>query len=195
MANFKLKVKLGVFEYEAEGNEQSVCGQFEIFKMLYLTSPQNSVMSDFASPSIQKNSDPHPIPLPSATLPPPMPQNPSGTLQRLFLHDPLTSRVTCRILPSGPMKMADTILLLLLGHQELLGQPATSALALNQALAHSGGTVARLDRVLATYLKEQWILKTGKGKGGKYRLSKLGVEQAWEKAGHLVNLLPEEQHQ
>ena len=88
--------------------------------------------------------------------------------------------------------MSDTILLLLLGNQEILRQQETSALALNHGLIRSGGTVARLDRVLASCLRDQWVLKSGKGKGGKYRLSKLGIQHAWEKAIHLVNLLPEE---
>ena len=192
MPNLKLRVKFLDFEYEAEGNQESVCSQFEVFKNLLETYSQKTIPSDFVPEAFQDNSGNRfaPLPAPQSLRPT---QQPSGdVLQKLFLHDPLTSRLTCRVFPSGPTKLADTILLLLLGSQEILRQQETSALALNRALTRSGGTVTRLDRVLAAYLRDHLVLKSGKGKGGKYRLSKLGVQQAWEKAGHLMNLLPEE---
>ncbi|MEC4674464.1 MAG: hypothetical protein VST68_09765 [Nitrospirota bacterium] len=191
MPNLKLRVKIADCEYEAEGSQESVCAQFEIFRNLCGTYPQKWNTPDFTSQPEKGPSQNQGTPLP-ATQPLHPSQFSRNVLERLFIHDPLTSRLSCRVLPTGSTKLADTMLLLLLGNKEILRQQETSALALNLALTRSGGTVARLDRALATYLRDQWVLKSGKGKGGKYRLTKLGIQHAWEKAVHLVNLLPEE---
>ncbi len=191
MPNLKLRVKIADCEYEAEGSQESVCAQFEIFKKLLWSFTKNTIASDLPSgkPKNDLGNQGTPLPAPQPEL---HTQHSGNVLQRLFLHDPLTSRLSCRVLPTGSTKTTDTMLLLLLGNQEILRQQETSALALNQALIRSGGTVARLDRVLSSCLRDHWVLKSGKGKGGKYRLSKLGIQHAWEKAVHLVNLLPEE---
>ena len=192
MSNFKLRVKFGDFEYDAEGDKETVCEQFSVFQRLCESHPQLHFQSDFQSPKTGFGSGPK-VALPVHADPEPLSSHSPDFLPVLLAHDPLTATLTCRVLPSGPTKTADTLLLLLLGHQVLLGQQETSAMTLNQALSGSGGTVGRLDRILATYLKNHWILKSGKGKGGKYRLSKLGVHEARKKAEHLVNLLPEQE--
>ena len=95
------------------------------------------------------------------------------------------------VLPEGSTKVADTVLLLLLGYRELRGASQVSALDLNQGLRSAGFDDLRLDREMAPYVRAKLVLRSGVGKGSRYRLTTRGVKQANELVQTLAALIPD----
>lgn len=165
----KLRIKAGEWEFEAEGEAQTVIQQLEKFQDLFtgwrITPPHKE------SPRILSDR-PYALPSPNKQeLSPPY-------LERIFESDPHSSLLLCRIPPAGHGAEAKLVLLLLFGYLELRGVTEVSALTLKQAIKRSFHPVLRLDRLLSEYIRDRFVLKTGRGKGGKYRLTPLGVKKA-----------------
>ena len=89
------------------------------------------------------------------------------------------------------MRIADTVLLLLLGYRELRGLSQVSALDLNESLKAAGFEQVRLDRIMSPYLKDRLVLRSGVGKGSRYRLTTRGVKRARELVQTLAALIPD----
>ncbi len=73
----------------------------------------------------------------------------------------------------------DAALILLAGGKELLGKDGCSALWLARALARSGFTAGRLDRLLATALKLNFLLCQGAKRSRLYMLTPAGMAHAF----------------
>jgi hypothetical protein len=67
---------------------------------------------------------------------------------------------------------------LLLGHKQLRNEEDVPVTVLTEALKQSGCRVKRLDRILTVYTKDHSVVRSGRGKGGKYRLTNLGLKRA-----------------
>jgi hypothetical protein len=165
----KLRVKVGEWEFEAEGETKTVIQQFEKFQGLVNGLIANSPQKEGLQVPPRQNhvlhsTDKQELPLPS--------------LERIFETDPHSSILLCRIPPPGKGSEAKLVLLLLLGYLEIRGVTEVSVLALKQAIKHSLHPVLRLDRVLHNYARDRFVIKIGRGKGGKYRLTPLGIRQA-----------------
>ncbi|MDE0146367.1 MAG: hypothetical protein OXL95_10910 [Nitrospira sp.] len=191
MDKLKLRVKASDYELEAEGSRDFLNEQYEAFKQLLDAVTQKSVVSgsrgkmDFPSP---RDSRLAPLPGEKAGIPP----NPQvKSFQKLLVWNDRTQRVTSTVLPDGPTRIADTVLLLLLGYRELRGISHASALDLNQGLRSAGFDDFRLDREMAPYLKARLVLRSGVGKGSRYRLTTRGVKQAQELVQTLAALIPD----
>jgi len=187
----KLRVKASDYELEAEGSRDFVHEQYEAFKQLLDDVTKNPVLSgsrekvDFSS---SRESRIPPLPGGKKAVPG-KPQ--AKSFQKLLVWDDRTQQVKIMVLPEGPTKVADTVLLLLLGYRELRGLSQVSALDLNQGLESAGFDDYRLDREMAPYLKARQVLRSGVGKGSRYRLSTRGVKQANELVQTLAALLPD----
>ncbi len=174
----KLRVKGGEWEFEAEGDAKTVTQQFEKFQELVnswkATSPEKQRLQ---IPPPQNHhlhsSNKHELSLPS--------------LDRIFETDPHSSILLCRTPPPGKESEAKLVLLLLLGYRELRGVVEVSVLALKQAIKQSLHPVLRLDRVLHNYARDRFVIKIGRGKGGKYRLTPLGIKKAFAIADELTS--------
>ena len=66
-----------------------------------------------------------------------------------------------------------------------------STLVLNQGLNAPGFNQFRLDREMASYLKARLVLRSGVGKGSRYRLTTRGVKRAQELVQSLAELFPD----
>ena len=62
---------------------------------------------------------------------------------------------------------------------------------LNRGLKSAGFSQFRLDRILTPYLKDRLVLRSGVGKGGRYRLTTRGVEKAQDLVQNLAALIPD----
>ena len=191
MDKLKLRVKASDYELEAEGSRDFLNEQYEAFKQLLEDVAQKTVVSksrekdDF--PSLRES---HVSPLPDEKAGVP-PNSQAKSFQKLFVWNDRTQRVTSTVLPDGSTRIADTVLLLLLGYRELRGLSQISALLLNQGLRSAGFDDFRLDRELAPYLKARLVLRSGVGKGSRYRLTTRGVKKAHELVQTLAALLPD----
>ena len=191
MENLKLRIKVRDCELEAEGPQTFVHEQFEAFKQLLADMTQKSVLSELRDetdlvPS-QKLSSPPRFPHEQA-----LPKNsPAAALQKLLAWNDRTQQVTCAVIPVGHLRTADTVLLLLWGYQELRGLSEISAMILNRGLKSAGFSQFRLDRIMTPYLKDRLVLRSGVGKGGRYRLTTRGVEKAQDLVQTLAALIPD----
>lgn len=191
MENLKLRIKVRDCELEAEGPQTFVHEQFEAFKQLLADMTQKSVLSELRDetdlvPS-QKLSSPPRFPHEQA-----LPKNsPAAALQKLLAWNDRTQQVTCAVIPEGHLRTADTVLLLLWGYQELRGLSEISAMILNRGLKSAGFSQFRLDRIMTPYLKDRLVLRSGVGKGGRYRLTTRGVEKAQDLVQTLAALIPD----
>ena len=191
MENLKLRIKVRDCELEAEGPQTFVHEQFEAFKQLLADMTQKSVLSELRDetdrvPSQELSSPPR-FPHEQA-----LPKNsPAAALQKLLAWNDRTQQVTCAIIPEGHLRTADTVLLLLWGYQELRGLSEISAMILNRGLKSAGFSQFRLDRIMTPYLKDRLVLRSGVGKGGRYRLTTRGVEKAQDLVQTLAALIPD----
>ncbi len=188
MERLKLRIKVNQQEFEAEGSRDTVCKQFQIFRLLLERMTQNQ--TDSSAPDQALSHVSHlGSPLPS-TIPNSFNPDLPTELYKVVAPIPETPHMVCKVIPPGKRKKADTILLLLLGFRLIRNRQEVPVLILNQALKQSGSSPARLDRVLSPYIKEKLVLKSGKGKGGNYQLTNDGIERAKEKAMEIARLLP-----
>ena len=191
MENLKLRIKVRDCELEAEGPQTFVHEQFEAFKQLLADMTQKPVLSELRDetdrvPSQELSSPPR-FPHEQA-----LPKNsPAAALQKLLAWNDRTQQVTCAVIPEGHLRTADTVLLLLWGYQELRGLSEISAMILNRGLKSAGFSQFRLDRILTPYLKDRLVLRSGVGKGGRYRLTTRGVEKAQDLVQTLAALIPD----
>ena len=191
MENLKLRIKVRDCELEAEGPQTFVHEQFEAFKQLLADMTQKSVLSELRDetdrvPSQELSSPPR-FPHEQA-----LPKNsPAAALQKLLTWNDRTQQVTCAVIPEGHLRTADTVLLLLWGYQELRGLSEISAMILNRGLKSAGFSQFRLDRIMTPYLKDRLVLRSGVGKGGRYRLTTRGVEKAQDLVQTLAVLIPD----
>ena len=179
MHNVRLRVKASDHELEAEGSRDFVRQQYEAFRQLLEDMTRESNLSESpVTPPPEKRAD--------------APQNSrTKSFQKLLVWDSHTQQVKSTVLPDGPMRIADTVLLLLLGYRELRRLSQVPALDLNEGLKAAGFEQLRLDREMAPYLKDRLVLRSGVGKGSRYRLTTRGVKKAQELVQTLAALIPD----
>lgn len=170
MSTYRLRVKIGSHEFEAEGDEDTVLQQFEEFKKLI---ERSSVAP------VEKPSEPEAGASAAET-----------GLHRLFDYDEKDNLISLRVSPRGEDRIPDTILLLLLGYREVAGDEEVLVTHLKPAMQRSGLKVTRVDRMTRSLVDHVLVIKTGVGKGGKYRLSSPGLAKAKKIARkHLAQLV------
>ena len=191
MDKLKLRVKASDYELEAEGSRDFLNEQYEAFKQLLEDVAQKPVVSKSREkidiPSSRESETP-PLPGDKTDVPG---RSQAKSFQKLLVWNDRTQRVKSTVLPDGPTRIADTVLLLLLGYRELRGLSQISALLLNQGLRSTGFDDFRLDREMAPYLKARLILRSGVGKGSRYRLTTRGMKKAQELVQALAALIPD----
>ena len=165
MGDYRIRVKIGNAEFEAEGPEESVKEQFEAFKqLLQLTVPRvidpTTVISTSPSQAQQR-----------------VPESPDQErLRVLFLFSKTGDFISLAFRPQGDNLQQRALLLILYGFRRLLGQEDVPVGTLKRSLEQSGFYVGRVDRIAMPLVKEGLVLKGGKkGKGGKYKLTNLGL--------------------
>ncbi|HKQ59497.1 MAG TPA: hypothetical protein VJY35_16655 [Candidatus Eisenbacteria bacterium] len=173
MENHKLRVRVGVHEFEAEGTEEAVAAQFAVWKELI-------------NGSSAKPLQPSP---PAARGTEPRAREGYIHIPGVFMTDDKRKLVTLEVHPPGESREADALLLLLYGYSTVYSLDLVPVTKLLEAMAVSGLRVDRVDRALAPHTRAGYVLKAGRGKGGKYRLSNTGHARAEEMAKELSGKL------
>ncbi len=195
METFKLRVKIGQHEFEAEGPEESVKAQFQAWKDLLESAPTavRAPAASAADPSTRSA-----VHTTDAHLVPPQTEGPSRSagnglsdedLGHVFQEDKEKQLVTLRVLPTGEDRHSDGLLLLLYGFRQIRQQHEVKVTSLKAALQSSGSAPDRIDRAAVPYIRAGYLMKSGSGKGGKYRLTNKGVAKAEGLAEDLVQQL------
>jgi hypothetical protein len=168
---FKLRVKIDGQEFEAEGPAELVRGQFEAFRAMMQETRRRA-----GAGLLRQNGNDVPA-QEIETRKMDAPTHREGLVD-LFRVAASPRALSLRQLPAGKTPEADAALLLLFGYQRLRNEDDVPATTLNAALAQSGCRTIRLDRILKAYLNDRSIVRTGRGKGGRYRLTNLGLHKA-----------------
>lgn len=100
-----------------------------------------------------------------------------GATWDIFEVDEKKKLIALRVNPTGETRDADAILLLLYGFKQSWQADEVKVTTLKRCLAVSGLRPDRIDRTMASYIP-QFVFKTGRGPGGKYRLTTPGFERA-----------------
>jgi hypothetical protein len=173
----KIRVKVGASEFEAEGPADIVRDQYKAFlEAAALVGSATLVEPEAAKPATAA---------PGVQQPPPQPPSLDNgrsiitvdrdSLKRVFAEREAVPSLLA--LPQGDDRVADALVLLLYGFQELKPQDyPVSGFRLLQAAKLSGIQVSRPDRVLAA--QGQHVLTAGFKRGRRYSLNNQGVSRA-----------------
>lgn len=172
----KLRLKVGIHEFDAEGPAAEVNARLEIWKDLILNMPPHSVAPRPAYASTMESRG-TPLPLAAADSDAnEQPKNPYAA--RVFSDDERRDLLTLRVHPSGESKDADAVLLLVYGYGEMRGMEDVPVTKLTRSITMSGLRGNRIDRLAGEHVRANLITKHGAGKGGKYALTNTGRARA-----------------
>jgi hypothetical protein len=161
---YRLKVRLGPHEFEAEGPEASVKEQFATFVTIANTTPVPKNGSSNLQRGSNGSGDPEVEPG-------------AGSWDRAYKRK--GDQISLHVLPETKTQNADAIILILYGHQMLLEQESVTSLVLMEAAKQSGLRIDRIDRNLPASHK-QYVISGGTGKGTRYSLNNRGAAYAQE---------------
>ncbi|MBI4480091.1 MAG: hypothetical protein HY651_08725 [Acidobacteria bacterium] len=184
METARLKVKIGVHEFDAEGPPDQVAAQFQVWKELISANPvQPDTQQKRIAPGI-----------PSELITEGRTREGFAVPWDIFSIDSDKDLMTLRVHPpAGDTRDADAILLVMYGYRragnEGQGIAEVPVTKLKESLDVSGIRIARIDRAAAPHLKAGYLLKAGRGKGGIYRLTNTGHAKADEMARRLFEQL------
>lgn len=164
---YKLRIKIGDAEFEAEGPQDVIQKAFEQFLAAAEKAPSVQTKAPPTDPTkignLPKGHDDSPI---EPTV-----------LQRMFNVDAKKGIVSLRVLPpDGPNKGADAAILIIYGAYAQLHSNDLRVTRLKTGLTKSGIQVNRIDRMMIPH--NQIIIKGGSGVGGRYSLNNQGIVQA-----------------
>ncbi len=175
----KLRMKIGVHEFEAEGPHELVSAQVERWLRAagLGTTPVDGRPAAADDRALRVSAG---EPAGAAA---------DATLKTLYRVDPEQQLITLRVRVNGRRRNADAALLLLHGFDTCLGAgegSATPAVRLRAALAASGHRLGRVDRALAPYVVAGLVCKAGRHKHETYALTAPGTRRAVALARHLA---------
>jgi len=171
----RLRVKIGVHEFEAEGAPDWLVTQLDTWKELVSAAPASVVKQDAGGSRATG------VGLSGADQPD------ATELNRIYAVDQGRKVVSLKVHPTGNQRDADAVLLLLFGFAQLLNATDVLAGTIKESMALSGLRVQRIDRVIAPHQTSGYVLKGGIGKGGKYRLTNTGDNRARELLSSLAS--------
>ncbi len=184
MEPFRLRMKIGAHEFEAEGDQGVVERQFAQWRELIAAAP------------IPTASSPPPPPPAVVQDDPPAGTTNSGTagvavdrsgFEKIIRQD--GKRLSLSVLPEGENREADAALVLMVAHKVYNGLDQVGGGALLEGLHQSGYPVARVDRVMDRHIPEL-VLRSGIRRAVKYRLNNRGLNTAMRLARELMDMVP-----
>jgi hypothetical protein len=158
MDTYKLKLKVGEHEFEAEGPPESVERQFQAWKELIATAPRQKENTPAAASDQEKKIDNPEVPL---------------ALDRIMRMD---ERIVSLTAP--PELAPEAALLILLGQRQLRSNEAVTGNEMMEGMQQSGFRLARVDRILENLATDGSIIRSGAHRGTRYRLSNTGFTRA-----------------
>jgi hypothetical protein len=177
MSEYRLKIKIGNHEFEAEGPADAVAKQFSDFKEIISKIPDLPIVVA-AAPVLADAAAPGPAA--SGPLPPPV-----SALNKIF-------RVEGRVisLTALPGSENEAALLVMLGQKELRDNDAATGSEVKDGLELSGFKPGRIDRTMERFVADGLVLTMGRNRGRKYRLTNQGLVRAQAIADELQRKVP-----
>lgn len=174
METYRLKIKIGEHEFEAEGPTEVVQAQFSAFKEIIQSmaaeSPKKSTMQ-VSEPSEEQATT---STMASDVLP----------LDKIMKNDGRVISLTVRA-----TSITDAILLVAFGQKQYRNNDAITGGEILDGLRQSGQAADRIDRNLDKMATEGIVIKIGSGRGTRYRMTNQGIARAQEIAKSLIKLV------
>lgn len=175
MAEYRLKIKVGEHEFEAEGPEETVQAQFTAFTELISRLPSKAEKPKQADTPADNTENQNGN---SA-------QRPELDLDRIMSVDGREVSLTVRA-----NSAIDAVLLLLLGQRQLLNNDSVGGTEIAAGLRQSGQGTVRADRITDRLAAEGAVITVGAHRSRRYRLTNVGMARAQEIARGYIALLP-----
>jgi hypothetical protein len=181
MEPFRLRMKIGVHEFEAEGDQESVERQFALWREMVTATPSQLPSPPPRDPPPPGNGGLGPVlPVPLGGV------DPSG-FEKIIRRD--GKSLSLSVLPHGDNRVADAALVLMIAHKAYNQLDQVGGGALLEGLQQSGYDLDRVDRAIERYIPE-FILRSGVRRAVKYRLSNPGLNRAINLARELMDMVP-----
>jgi hypothetical protein len=175
----RLKIKVGIHEFEAEGPAAVVNEQFQTWKELVVYSPVGD------PPYAPLNPPATEIP---ATIQSPRPSDGASVdaqLPKIMNVDGRVISLTVRA-----KKVDDAVLLILYGQKVLRDNDAITGGEVMEGLTATGGTsVDRVDRLLEKLGRDGDAIVIGERRAKRYRLTNAGITKARQLASELIAIV------
>ncbi len=169
MDNYRIKVKIGEHEFEAEGPAELVKSQFEDFKNIIVNVPRQALTSRAGQ---QK----------SATEPP---DNGELQLDKISKVDGRVVSLTIK-----PEAESTAALLIMLAQKVHRANETVTASEIKDGLEQSGYRPGRIDRLMQPLADEGSVVRIGARKGTKYRFTNQGLAKAQNAAKDALATVP-----
>lgn len=185
MDTAKLRVKIGLHEFEAEGPSEQVSQQFEDWKTL---------ISDLAATQaplkpIHNNITVTPASLALTSQNPVLSVIDQAQLGSIYTIDEKRDLILLRVLPTGEDRHRAAVLLIIYGYLRQAQMDEVPVTKLMASLVSSGSAPDRVDRAATPSVNDGLLVKSGSGKGGKYRLTNKGITRTEEMVAGLLQQL------
>ncbi len=164
MEAYKLKIRIGDNEFEAEGPVEQVQAQFAAFKELIASAPPKA--------------------------PQPQSGQPAGVQSGLALSKIMSADDRVVSLTARAESVDDAALLVLLGQRTFRNNDSATGGEIMDGLRQSGYTLGRVDRTLNELATAGSVITIGTGRSRRYRLTNQGMIRAQEIAQRLIALVP-----
>lgn len=176
METHRIKTKVGVHEFEADGPKDVVIAQFNawlaaIQAMPATVTPADTANEQKANSSATSNSNAHAKSEVSEDV-----------MERVFRRD---DGLTLAALPGGERFEADALLALLYGYWKLESEAKVTGTAIMKSARQSGINFDRVDRVMGLNMPD-YVLAAGVKKARRYQLNNRGIVKAVEIINGLV---------
>jgi hypothetical protein len=170
--NYRLKIKIGDHEFEAEGPVEVVHEQFEMFKQLITSLPNPQTQNP---PAGQKSGI---VARDTVNLA----INAEDLSKIMRLNDRIVS-LTVR-----PKGLEEAILLIIFGQKTLRSNDLTTGGEILEGLQATGGfSFGRIDRLMEQLGRDGDVIVTGARRSKRYRLTNTGLGKVQAIAGELLS--------
>ena len=169
MGDYRLKIKIGDHEFEADGPAEAVQSQFQAFKDMISNLPKQKDTTNVNDQGSEKN-----------------PPSDSPVSLDKIMH--LDGRIVS--LTAIPPDIEDAVLVIMLGQRNARNNEAVTGSELMDGLVHSGIRVPRVDRVMDRLASTGFVIRIGAHRGTRYRLTNQGMARAQNVARDLAGMVP-----
>jgi len=175
MEPYRLKIKIGQHEFEAEGAAEVVQKQFQAFQELIVSLPEAKYPT--TTDTLAESSREAAMATRNLNLGINVPD-----FSKIMKVDDRIISLTVR-----PQSLEDAVLLILLGQKELRTSELSTGGEIMQGLVATGGfSVTRIDKTLAKLGRMGDVIVIGEHRSKKYRLTNAGLARVRQMANELL---------
>lgn len=167
---YRLKIKIGEHEFEAEGPVEVVQAQFALFKELIAATPQKPTEHATEATTEEKNS---------------AAQIPHQAIEKIMKAEGRVVSLTAKC-----DTVDEAVLLILLGQKEFRSNQEVTGSEIMDGLKQSGYQLERVDRITDKLTQDGHIITIGVHRGRRYRLTNQGLARALTVAKEIIATVP-----